>query len=671
MAADSSSSFSVLNLIDLPPDERAIFVEIARNGPLSADELGAATRASREAVDAALARLAREGRIRILADGRVDVQLGRVAKHTTLPAEMWPALLSPHRLYTQDEIATLKTALPMLQFVRANMSLFADHGPNHGLRVKAFVTQLSYVVGLTETERHLARAAALFHDVGNVVEREHHHIISESAVERLASSGELPFEPDEAHLVSLLCRWHRKEYEPERVDWWRGEIVRTGLTASVLRMADAMDIDSRRSDYDEKFRHALEFFFPQQRQYFTSLEEVLGVRVHCKPAVNLEVMTRGVVADNMQIKALEVELANTPLEWTIREIPVMEGDGEPIAIADKGGRAVVMFPFDAHSLVMAALSRKQLEKAGYEIELVSYPDTAGGSQWLWGDLLKNLPIENRRRLIVIGDRPARGVTKLLVNSLARWQEQGVQVSSLNRHEANWSRIQALLDRGVEVILGTDWAYFWGEKPTRTDIEWARIAALCARDPTMGAIPISPEDQAIMRGLLYSLMSALTHAVRESESDTAAWTARAEAIIGRIAADDRKYFAGLESAFVKEFATPRTQGEVRGRVLVFDQPPGATPQAFYWMMEAAIEEQGLIPGRSAHFRIPYAIATWRSDGQVELLALSHWREEEATPIRLLYPDLAPTPEGTENSLDVRLTPDDAEWVVERLIAECNG
>lgn len=669
MAADSS--FSVLDLIALPPDERAIFIEIARNGPLDADALGAATGTSRRAVDAALAHLAREGRIRILGDGRVDVQMGRVAKHTTLPAEMWPALLSPHRLYTQDEIATLKTALPMLQFVRANMSIFADHGPNHALRVKAFVTQLSYVVGLTETERHLARAAALFHDVGNVVERERHHIISESAVEKLASSGELPFEPDEAHLVSLLCRWHRKEYEPERVDWWHDEMIRTGLTASVLRVADAMDIDSRRSDYDEKFRHALEFFFPQQRQYFTSLEEVLGVRVHCKPAVNLEVMTRGVVADNMQIRALEVELTNTPLDWTIREIPVMEGDGEAIALADKGGRAMVVFPFDAHSLVMAALSCKQLERAGCEVELVCYPDTAGGSTWLWGDLLKNLPLQSRRRLIVIGDRPARGVTELLENTLPRWQEQGAQVSMLNRHEANWSRIPALLERGVEVILGTDWAYFWGETPARKDIEWARIAALCARDPTMAAIPISPEDQAIMRGLLYSVISALTHAVRESASDTEAWTARAETIIGRIAADDREYFAGLESAFVEEYATPRAHGEVRGRVLVFDQPPGATPQAFYWMMEAAIEEQGLMPGRSTHFRVPYAIATWQSDGLIELLALSHWREEEATPIRLLYPDLAPTPEGTENSLHVRLTPDDAEWVVERLIAECNG
>lgn len=667
MAADSS--FSVLDLIDLPLAERAIFLEIARNGPLDADTLGAATGIAREEIDAALAHLARVGRIRFLEDGRVDVRMGRVTKHTTLPAEMWPALLSPHRLYAQDEIATLKTALPMLQFVRAHMSIYADHGPNHALRVKAFATQLSYVVGLTETERHLARAAALFHDVGNVVERERHHIISEGTVEKLASSGELPFEPDEARLVSLLCRWHRKDYEPERVDWWRDEMVRTGLTASVLRVADAMDIDSRRSDYDQKFRHALEFFFPQQREYFTSLEEVLGVRVHCMPAVNLEVMTRGVVAENMQIKSLYVELGNTPLDWTIREIPVMEGDGEAIALAEKGS-ALVVFPFDAHSLVMAALSRKQLERAGYEIELVCYPDTAGGSQWLWGDLLKNLPLQNRRRLIVIGDRPARGVTEMLEKTLPRWQEQGVQVSILNRHEANWKRMSGLLERGAEVILGTDWAYFWGETPTRTDIEWARIAALCARDPTMAAIPISPEEEGIMRGLLYSVMAAMAHAVRESASDTAAWTARAETIIGRIAADDRAHFAALEAAFVKEYATPETRGEVRGRVLIFDQPPGATPQSFYWMMEAAIDEQGLMPGRSTHFRVPYAIATWQSDGQIELLAVSHWREEEATPIRLLYPDLAPTPEGTENSLHVRLTPDDAEWVVERLIAECN-
>ncbi|MCX6028800.1 MAG: HD domain-containing protein [Chloroflexi bacterium] len=179
--------------------------------------------------------------------------IGRAKGRITLPAQLWHALLTTDRLYSKPDIATLRTAIPILQFARARMVEFADHGPGHALHVKSYASQLGHVMGLNQTEQGLLRAGALFHDVGNAVDRERHNILSEETVIRLTANGELPFSAEEADVVGLLCRWHRREYDPSRVDTLDGDAVRTGLLASILRVADAMDIDQRRSDYSDRF----------------------------------------------------------------------------------------------------------------------------------------------------------------------------------------------------------------------------------------------------------------------------------------------------------------------------------------------------------------------------------------------------------------------------------
>jgi exopolyphosphatase/pppGpp-phosphohydrolase len=97
--------------------------------------------------------------------------------------------------------------------------------------------------GLTATARRLRRAAALFHDIGNVLDRERHHLISETIIGEL-TARRLHFTPTEARLVGLLCRWHRRDYDAARIEMLRGEAVRVGLAALPLRVSDAMDIDS-------------------------------------------------------------------------------------------------------------------------------------------------------------------------------------------------------------------------------------------------------------------------------------------------------------------------------------------------------------------------------------------------------------------------------------------
>jgi hypothetical protein len=554
------------------------------------------------------------------------------------------------------------------------LSEFNDHGPGHGLRVKSFATQLGYVLDLTPAEQHLLRAGALFHDIGNVVDRERHNVISQEAVEKLSAAQELPFTSQEAQLVGLLCRWHCYEYDPNQVDTLRGEPIRTGLLASILRVADAMDIDHRRADYGDRFRRILDFFFPDQLPHWASLEQVLGVRIRCTPAVNLQVFTRGQVTGNLQISMLRGDLASTPLDWSIIEIDVESSpasrrlSSSDDTEADAGKSALVVFPFEAHSLVMAALSRKHLTATGYDVELLCYPDTADGPAWLWHEALPEIDVHDLGRLVIIGDRPDATVPPRLLDAVRRWQKTGVGISILNRHEASWSRLPQFLELGGEVILGGDWAYFEGDAPSEVDLVWGRVAALCTRDPTQSTVGVTAREQAITQGLLKVVYEPIA---APPASDTDGWRALAEPTLDRIAADDRAYFARQARGFTETCTKAAVSGRVEGRVVMFDGTPGIVCQAYYWIMETAIEKLGRLPERGVRFAVPYSIATWPDGDAVELLAINHWREEEAIPIRLLYPtDLGPPPQGNESTIRVRMSAEQAAAVVPALLVACN-
>ena len=548
---EAEDALSPLDLFALPDLQRDLLVYLVRHGPAEIGKLAAAAGVESSLLDMPLRDLVSKGRVRLLADGRAEAITGRVHGRKTLPAQLWHALQTSDRLYTEQDIVTLRTAIPILQFARARMVEFADHGPGHAFRVKSYASQLGHVMGLNPTEQGLLRAAALFHDVGNAVGRERHNILSQETVIRLTADGELPFSAEEAEVVGLLCRWHRSEYAPNQVDHLGGEVVRTGLLASILRVADAMDIDQRRSDYSDRFYRMLQFFFPHQLPFWTSLKEILGVRVCCTPAVQLQVLTVGKVTANLQIAMLREDLDSTPLGWAIREIAVDEAGAEryPAPPGQEKGQALLVFPFEPHSLIMAALSRVHLAAAGAEIELLCYPDTAGGPAWLWGQVLPEIDPGKYDRLVVIGDRPDDGATAHLLETARRWRAAGAEICLLNRYEANWPRLPALLELGVEAVLGGDWAYFWGDAPSQADMAWGRIAALCTRDPTQSTVGLTEQEQAMTQGLLKVIYDS------QPANDTAGWGAVATPILDQIQAANWGYFAGQAAGFAATYALP--------------------------------------------------------------------------------------------------------------------
>lgn len=670
MTNDAAAGF--LDLFEFPDSQRDILLYLTRNGPVDAASLADGTGLTPSDVHQALNALIEKGRVRLSPDGQADAVVGRVRGRTTLPAQLWQALLSTDRLYSEKDIAILRTAMPILQLARARLIEFADHGPGHALRVKSFANQLGYLISLNEAEQRLLRTAALFHDVGNIVDRDNHNVVSQETILRLTANGALPFDTREAEIVGLICRWHRGEYDPLRCDEWNGEIIRTGLLCSVLRVADAMDIDHRRSDYSHRFSSVIRFFYPEKLPYWTSLEEILGVRLHCAPSVRLQIFTRDDVKDNMQIAMLRDDLNSTPLGWSLEEIALAgrtSNDFRPGCEGEKGkGSALLVFPFDPHSVVMAALSRKHLTSVGHNVEVLCYPDTSGGAGWLWSQILQEMAPKNYSRLIVIGDRPDSSITTLLFETVSHWQSAGVAVSWLNRHEANWTRLPTFLQQGVEVVLGGDWTFFWGEPTSQNDLAWGRIAALCTRDPTQSTVGLTDEERAVTQGLLRAVYDAAC----QPAGDVDDWAALARPILDRIQVDDRGYFSDQAAGFASTYAVRVEPTRVEGRALLFEKMPGQFPQSCYWALESAIERYGHMPERGICFNTPYAIATWKDGDMVELLAINHWREEEAVPIRLLYPtNLGPPPAGNESTVQVRLTAAQAPSVIRALLDACNG
>src|SRR5262245_45068401 len=117
-----------LDLLALTSLQRRVIVHLTREGPADASTLAQALSQDPAELRQTLAELAKMGSIHLSGDGQAEINLGRTRRRS-LPARLWPALLATNRLYSIQEIAILRTAVPILQFARAKMGEFADHGP--------------------------------------------------------------------------------------------------------------------------------------------------------------------------------------------------------------------------------------------------------------------------------------------------------------------------------------------------------------------------------------------------------------------------------------------------------------------------------------------------------------------------------------------------------------
>ena len=238
-------------------------------------------------------------------------------------------------------------------------------------------------------------------------------------------------------------------------------------------------------------------FFRMNFRIGHDLRDIVGFRICCTPKLHVQVFMKPQTEPerNYYIRALHKDIGSIPLPCIVDIIHCAAQDVgigiqdtefaiEATAAEDNAKTPVALLVsiVDPHSIAMAAISRKQLLAAGYRVELLIYPDTDGAAAWLWNEALADFNPTDFCELAVIGDRPDASLTGSIVDRLAQWRAAGVRCTVLNRHEANWGRAPALLELGVIVVLGGDWAYFWGDLMDETVRFWGQIASLCTRDP---------------------------------------------------------------------------------------------------------------------------------------------------------------------------------------------
>ncbi len=151
-----------------------------------------------------------------------------------------------------------------------------EHGWGHTERVLTWASILGQIKGLSDAEMRILREAALFHDIGNRIDRGTHHACSAKMVLQMCGldPNEIPQEcrgeiktferlglpEDECRAVADIVLWHRKKMGPVDMSETRivgGEVVRTGLLKALLRVADVLDIDWRRARAYEVVREKL------------------------------------------------------------------------------------------------------------------------------------------------------------------------------------------------------------------------------------------------------------------------------------------------------------------------------------------------------------------------------------------------------------------------------
>jgi len=660
--------FSPLEILDLPLNERRVFLRLSRKDLANLNQLVSDLNVLEIEVLEAIAKLLEKGLISKTPGNGYEVSPGQVVPHTNLPKKLWPALLASGRLYSEQEIESLRIAIPMLQFTRAKNSEFTDHGPGHALRVKSYATQFSFLLGLNDIEHSLLRLAAIFHDIGNIVSRENHNIISQQVVEDLTAKNVLPFSAREARLVGLLCRWHRRDFDQKRIDSLRNNTVRTGFLTSLLRVSDAMDIDYHRADYDEQYRDIVEYFFPQKVPYWSSIDEVLGVRICCSPKITLEVYTHNDVKENIQIDMLRDDLASTDLDWNIKRVSVLDSPVSEKERAYPEARAKIILSVEPHSLIMAALSKKNLEKAGYGVDIHCIFDAIGSSNWQNNGMLSASDISKYQRILIIGDR-LDDSPKEKIKAIKSWLKAGISVSLLVRHEASWAYLPALLAEGAEAILGNDWAYFWGDSISFQDLIWARIASLSTRDSPTAVFIRKPQEEILLNGLLQTVFNIATQISTNSFDDV---SSQILTVLDHIAKDNVNSFLSCSTDFNDLLSSITPSYKREGRILVVDELKTFAPLWIYsYLLEKVIEKHGRSFDRGIRFNVPYALVFWKEEAYAEFIAVNHWRDEFAIPVRLLYSNHdGSLVESNECFIQARIPLAQADHVINEFIKACN-
>jgi len=499
-----------------------------------------------------------------------------------------------------------------------------DHGPLHAQRVYAFARQLGVLAGLSLHERALLEAAALLHDIGMSGDREQHHIISDEIVRQLTTDGKLPFNGEEADVVATLCKWHRREYDPDCIH--KGLKIRTGLLATLLRLADCMDLDYRRGENFTTQESVIARVHQGQAVHHISVRGILGVRIHVSQAgTELQLLVNQMTDASLQLNRLIEELVKTPVAWPVKIIPLRKQIGS-VHFFTSARKAVVFSYCNAHGFIQSGLSKRGLEMMGFSVDVVcDWKRTANPADF-WKNTFETWNFSDINYIVVLGLNVSENIDLFLKKVKEYSDRQWTYATPL---ELKTETLKALVDVGVDVILSDARLLFAGAALEEHAQHWIKIAGLCnADDWLISSGGFEREDFQAARGLKHELFNLINSKAAISEYS---------ALVDKIASGTIDAFVRQEPAWSKALNEHMPDIELCGRVVILGPIP--MPGRFtYDFAHLAIETQGVNAWEQNEFSTPFAICRRPlDDGRERVLYVSRFsRLENAIPVKYFVP-----------------------------------
>jgi exopolyphosphatase/pppGpp-phosphohydrolase len=162
------------------------------------------------------------------------------------------------RREAEARLGVLRTSvMPMLEYSQRELRDYTVHGPAHSENVEKLLVEIISrcnrrrgACRISQLGRYILICAAWLHDIGNIVARDAHNRTTCEIIDRLAPSHIEGLHPNYIELVKWVCLAHSRDCQIRSVPpqtAFRSETVRLRFLASVFRIADAADMDSRRA----------------------------------------------------------------------------------------------------------------------------------------------------------------------------------------------------------------------------------------------------------------------------------------------------------------------------------------------------------------------------------------------------------------------------------------
>ncbi|MHB8279385.1 MAG: HD domain-containing protein [Candidatus Humimicrobiaceae bacterium] len=526
----------------------------------------------------------------------------------------------------KTEIEIFQTFFPYLSFSGNKNVEMTDHDAMHAQRVRRTTAFLGSSVGLNKVELTHAKIGALLHDLGMGKERGEHEKTGASVFRSTVKKENISLDEDNISIIESIIRTHRGGYNNSEINKFSGSNIRTGLMCSVVRIADAMDIDERRSSsYDEK-QGALEVFSKKQVPYHISVKSIKGTRFVCYEEPHIEVFIDNPERAQYHIFKLEEDIRQTPFSWGVSTYNV-RNESIKESPQRKNKKAFVSSYCDLHGMIMGSITCNNLSKKGIDFEFNYGIKSTSDPEVFWKDIIHNYTnMENYGLFFFTDMHIPRSNPEISLDACRKLIENGKTVYYSHHLEQDVGLIPHLINIGVYVSLGDVWSCFYGNNLTESDIFWARIAALCDRDTSWLKVFWSPQIRDVKNGLNVLFFKAL----KENDESLI------KEMIEKIRNDDRSYFSNVKDKIEDLYPLSDINFKKEGYFLIIDKLPALRGRISYLVLDQLMLKQGAHQDGDNYIPDhPYAVTIFeRPDKRCHILFQSCWGKR-IIPIRYFF------------------------------------